>query len=165
MSSSLGRAGARGARAARGWCETLRACGAAPSEALHAAADAACSTSRERSGPEPCIVGAEAAGPRRSRRGVGGNGAAAAVRPCCGAARRGFAAQAAPAPPVDPFSIVSDELEAVSERMRRAVVSEARTLPRTHSGPHVVKRTPRLRSPQPRPAARLDEAPARARGR
>lgn len=44
---------------------------------------------------------------------------------------RGFAAQAAPdAVPVDPFSIVTDELDAVSQRMRAAVVSEVRACER-----------------------------------
>ena len=55
------------------------------------------------------------------------------------ACRRGFAAQTAPQSSVthraDPFALVADELEAVSARIRAAVVSEVRMPPgSTHTG-------------------------------
>ncbi len=119
MSLSAGRAGAaRAARvAARSWRDGSPLAAAAPLEPRHAEAEA----------PRDARAAREVA----ARGGSGGGAAAAAAargsrRRAAAAAHRGFAAQAAPEAPVDPFSIVTDELEAVSERMRKAVVSEVR---------------------------------------
>jgi len=120
--------GCAGARRARAAAALLRDACTAAVEQQPPLARAASTWARELPGapardPDAALSGASAA--RQSR------------DPARRAAPyRGFSAQAAPAAPVNPFAIVADELEAVSERMRAAVVSEARRMfPRASATP------------------------------
>lgn len=117
MTGLAGRAGARGARDA---AALLRAARAAAAEQPPALARAASTAARELPGAPPRDP--QSAVPRA----YAAHGSLDPARHA--APHRGFSAQAAPAAPVNPFAIVSDELEAVSERMRAAVVSEARRM-------------------------------------
>jgi hypothetical protein len=117
MTGLAGRAGARGARDA---AALLRAARAAAAEQPPALARAASTAARELPGAPPRDP--QSAVPRA----YSAHGSLDPARHAT--PHRGFSAQAAPAAPVNPFAIVSDELEAVSERMRAAVVSEARRM-------------------------------------
>jgi hypothetical protein len=120
MTGLAGRAGARGARDAAALLRAARAATAAAAEQPPALARAASTAAREL--PGALLRDPQSAPPRA----FAAHGALDPAR--FAAPHRGFSAQAAPAAPVNPFAIVSDELEAVSERMRAAVVSEARRM-------------------------------------
>ena len=116
--SALG--GCAGARRARAAAARLRDACTAAAEQQPPLARAASTWARELPGAPPRDPDAPLPGASASRQ---------ARDPARRAAPfRGFSAQAAPAAAVNPFAIVADELEAVSERMRAAVVSEARRM-------------------------------------